>query len=68
MIPLSLVMKRRAANHPMNTIDLRVSANSYQEIAKGSEVICLNLDHFGIVGKVERVDSRKQVIVVSFDK
>jgi hypothetical protein len=68
IIPLSMLMKRRDVSHPMHTIEMRISANSYQEIVKGAEVICLNMDHFGVVGKVDRVDNRKQVIIVSFDK
>ena len=64
MVPLSLIMKKRDVSHPLNCLNIRTSESNEREFKRNDLAICLNLDKFGLVGKIDKVDFRKQQILV----
>lgn len=67
ILPLSLVMRRRDPKHPLNALSVRTSEKPEREILKGQQAVCLNIDKFGLIGTVERVDPRSNTITMNFD-
>ena len=65
-VPLSLIMRRRDNNHNLN-VDLRMRQHE-DELKKGQQVVCLQMNLFGLIGTVENIDSRKYQIKVNLDK
>ena len=68
VVPLSLLMRKREQSHPLSCLSLRTSQHHERELVKQQECVCLNFDKFGLVGKIDNVDMRKQLITMSFDK
>ena len=62
------MMKKRDPKHPMSAADIRVSDRHETEFKKGQEIICLSTNLFGLVGKVDNVDSKKHIVYVNIDK
>lgn len=68
VMPLSLLMRKRDPKHPLDTLTTRVGNQSERELKPKSDVICLNFDKFGLIGKIEHVDIRKQMLTIAFEK
>lgn len=68
VLPLSLMMRKRDPNHPLSCLAQRVSNHAEREIKLQSNAICLNFDKFGLVGKVENVDIRQQMVTLNINK
>ena len=68
MIPLSLLMRKVHPEHPFNCLDVRTSQFAEKEIKKGSQVICMGLNLFGVVGKIDSVHTKSHLIKVAIDK
>lgn len=66
VIPISLLMKKRAPNHHMN-MQARLTSDT-KNIKKYQEAICLNLhNYYGLIGKVKQIDNRRNTVKVEFD-
>lgn len=68
MVPFSLIMKKRDPAHPMSSLNTRVGQNPERELKVNQQIICLTLDKFALVGKISKIDTRKQMVQVQFDK
>jgi len=66
MVPLSLIVRKRDPKHCWD-VNLRVNSPE-QELVKNQQVICLNLNMFGLVGAVQHVDARRGQIKVGFNR
>ena len=67
-IPLSMLMRKRDMQHPLQCLTTRTSANPLREIQKDSEAVCLQFYQYGIVGKVRTIDSRKDLVLLNINK
>jgi hypothetical protein len=62
VLPLSMVMRKRDPLHPLSCLNVRISQHHERELRSTQECVCLNLDKFGIVGKIDQVNFRTQMI------
>ena len=61
-----MIMKRRDPNHYLN---VNQRCNSLlQSFRSGSNLLCLNMTLFGVVGTVNSVDMKRSNVKVEFDK
>jgi len=58
VLPLSLMMRRIDANHPRASLDIRCSDFPDREVKNGVEAICMNLNQFGLLGKISKIQSK----------
>lgn len=66
LLPFTFVMKRRDPNHYLN---MNTRCNQYiQSFRPERQVVCLNMQLFGVMGRVQTVDIAKGNIKLEFDK
>jgi hypothetical protein len=59
VLPLSLLMRKRDYDHPMKCLNVRTGQHPERELQPKTQVVCLNLDKFGLLGSIHTVDQRK---------
>jgi hypothetical protein len=66
LMPLQIAMKRRDPSHYLN---MNMRCNHYlQSFKPERQVLCLNMQLFGVVGRVQQVDIQRGNVKVEFDK
>ncbi|TNV73655.1 hypothetical protein FGO68_gene15840 [Halteria grandinella] len=64
--PLTFTMRRRDPNHYLN---MNTRCNQYiQSFKPERQVVCLNMQLFGVMGRVQNVDVARGNVKVEFDK
>ena len=66
LMPLAMTMKRRDNQHYLN-VNMRCNS-LMQSFREGKDVLCLNMQLFGVMGRVEHVDLHHKTIRVEFDR
>ena len=67
LVPFSLLVRMRHQKHHLN-VDERINGKGDTELKPGNSVVCLNLNMYGIMGKVVSYDQRRQLFKLAIDK